>query len=453
MTYGDGSNDYYYTYGSGSGTAGDYYYSDDGQTYYYSDDGYDYLLDGGYSSYTYGSGGGYGGGSGWTGYEGCENDDSVGDSYEDTCTDYYDANPDQCGNYDTDTFVAADLCCACYGTGSSSTTTYTYGNGTGYGYGTGYGGGSGWTGYEGCENDDSVGDSFEDTCTDYYDANPDQCGNYDTETFIAADLCCACYGTGSYSTTSYTYGNGTGYGSGGYNSSMYGYGTGYGYGGGSGWTGYEGCENDDSVGDSFEDTCTDYYDANPDQCGNYDTDTFVAADLCCACYGTGSYSTTSYTYGNGTGYGSGGYGYGTGYGGGSGWTGYEGCENDDSVGDSFEDTCTDYYDANPDQCGNYDTETFIAADLCCACYGTGSYSTTSYTYGNGTGYGSGSGYGYGTGYGYGGGSGSGSGEYETGAIEDPTPVVYDGCENDDSLTDSFDDTCTEWYDANPSTCG
>jgi len=80
---------------------GDYYYSDDGSTYYYSDDGYDYLLDGGYTStttYDYGD---------------CVNDDSVGDSYDDTCSDYYDANPAECGNYDTDTFVAASLCCAC----------------------------------------------------------------------------------------------------------------------------------------------------------------------------------------------------------------------------------------------------------------------------------------------------------------------------------------------------
>ena len=45
------------------------------------------------------------------------------------------------------------------------------------------------------------------------------------------------------------------------------------------------------------------------------------------------------------------------------------CVNDDTVGDEFDDTCTDYYDANPDECGTYDTEEFVAADLCCACMG------------------------------------------------------------------------------------
>ena len=153
--------DWSYAYGSGGGM-GDYYYSDDGNTYYYSDDGYDYLLDGGYTTYTYGSGGGYGGGSGsgivW---DGCTNDDSIGDEYDDTCSEYYDTNPDECGNYDTEDFVAADLCCACYGT--SYTTTYSYGSGGGDG-GYGY--------YEGCTNDDSIGDEYDDTCSAYYDENP-----------------------------------------------------------------------------------------------------------------------------------------------------------------------------------------------------------------------------------------------------------------------------------------
>ena len=47
----------------------------------------------------------------------CVNDDSMVDEYDDTCSDYYDANPIDCGNYDTDAFVAADLCCACMGLG------------------------------------------------------------------------------------------------------------------------------------------------------------------------------------------------------------------------------------------------------------------------------------------------------------------------------------------------
>ena len=45
---------------------------------------------------------------------------------------------------------------------------------------------------------------------------------------------------------------------------------------------------------------------------------------------------------------------------------YDGCTNDDSVGDEYDDTCSEWYDTNPDTCGDYDTETFVAADLCCA---------------------------------------------------------------------------------------
>ena len=51
------------------------------------------------------------------------------------------------------------------------------------------------------------------------------------------------------------------------------------------------------------------------------------------------------------------------------------CVNDDSVGDSDGDTCSGFYDANPWGCGNYDTESFIASEMCCAC-GGGNNSTT-----------------------------------------------------------------------------
>ena len=125
---------YYYTYSDGgdwSYSGGDYYYSDDGNMYYYSDDGYDYLVNGGndgyYTTYSYGSGVD-GGGSGIV-WDGCTNDDSIGDEYDDTCSDYYDTNPGECGNYDTDTFIAADLCCACMSYGETYT-TYSYGGGS-----------------------------------------------------------------------------------------------------------------------------------------------------------------------------------------------------------------------------------------------------------------------------------------------------------------------------------
>jgi len=51
-----------------------------------------------------------------------------------------------------------------------------------------------------CENDDSLADSYGDTCSSYYDSYPAGCGSYDTEEFIAARDCCACGGgsTGYY---------------------------------------------------------------------------------------------------------------------------------------------------------------------------------------------------------------------------------------------------------------
>ena len=165
----------------------------------------------------------------------CVNDDSVGDSYGDTCTDYYDANPTECGNYDSADFVAADLCCACTGLGqmsgdnsytytsdpteysytyTSDPITYSYsystvGDSYYYTYSDGLVGGDSMSygmGADACVNDDTVGDSYGDTCTDYYDANPTECGNYDSADFVASDLCCACTGMGQMSGDySYTY--------------------------------------------------------------------------------------------------------------------------------------------------------------------------------------------------------------------------------------------------------
>jgi len=143
-------------------------------------------------------------------YDGCTNDDTVGDSYGDTCTDYYDANPDTCGTYDTDTFVAADLCCACVGLAEDvaveetedvaveeaedvaveepeevptedpipdATAPEAVDNEDTSAV---------------CVNDDSVGDSYGDTCTDWYLSRPETCGDYDTDEFTAATMCCIC---------------------------------------------------------------------------------------------------------------------------------------------------------------------------------------------------------------------------------------------------------------------
>ena len=37
------------------------------------------------------------------------------------------------------------------------------------------------------------------------------------------------------------------------------------------------CVNDDSTTDEDGDTCSDYYDDYPEECGNYDTDNFTAS--------------------------------------------------------------------------------------------------------------------------------------------------------------------------------
>ena len=44
------------------------------------------------------------------------------------------------------------------------------------------------------------------------------------------------------------------------------------------------------------------------------------------------------------------------------------CVNDDSSEDSAGDTCTDWYDAHPEDCrGQYDDEDFSATNQCCSC--------------------------------------------------------------------------------------
>ena len=45
------------------------------------------------------------------------------------------------------------------------------------------------------------------------------------------------------------------------------------------------------------------------------------------------------------------------------------CQNDDSIEDAGGDTCSMYYSGEnvPDQCGEWDTENFHAATMCCNC--------------------------------------------------------------------------------------
>jgi hypothetical protein len=45
------------------------------------------------------------------------------------------------------------------------------------------------------------------------------------------------------------------------------------------------------------------------------------------------------------------------------------CVNDDSTSDSYGDTCSEWYDRYPDDCGSYEDEDFTASERCCACGG------------------------------------------------------------------------------------
>ena len=156
------------------------------------------------------------------------------DSYDDGC-DWYSANPESCGEYDWESFTAADECCVC-------------------------GGGEGdeepvaeeeeATATEGECTDGTGVDSFGDGCA-WYSENADGCGDYDTADFVAGDQCCACGGSAEAASEVVEEASD------------------------------EECVNGDGV-DSFGDGC-DWYDANPDGCGDYDSADFVAADQCCVC--------------------------------------------------------------------------------------------------------------------------------------------------------------------------
>ena len=96
----------------------------------------------------------------------CENNTEATDAAGDGC-DWYDSNPSGCGAYDTSTFTASTMCCACMPVPAPP---------------------------GGCEHIDYfANDSAGDSCA-WYDANPTGCGNYDTSEFIAAEMCCGCGG-------------------------------------------------------------------------------------------------------------------------------------------------------------------------------------------------------------------------------------------------------------------
>jgi hypothetical protein len=96
----------------------------------------------------------------------CIDDDSTTDTGNDDCS-WYDEER-FCGGYDDDDFSSNDQCCIC---------------------------GGGVT-PDACKDNESVSDAEGNTCFSYsfYNKNPESCGIYDTEDFIAADECCGCGG-------------------------------------------------------------------------------------------------------------------------------------------------------------------------------------------------------------------------------------------------------------------
>lgn len=98
----------------------------------------------------------------------------VTDAYGDSCS-FYDSVPEECGYWDTDDFVAYELCCSCIAKAEEDTS-----------------GDACYDEWEGCcDSADGATDEWGDGCSWYTDV-PEDCGWYDTEDFAAFDLCCAC---------------------------------------------------------------------------------------------------------------------------------------------------------------------------------------------------------------------------------------------------------------------
>lgn len=210
----------------------------------------------------------------------CDNDDTIVDSWGDSCSDWYDDKPETCGEYDTDTFVAKDLCCSCKYQDLSE-----------------------WADLEGVTVDESdfewvVGAHFavifsKDNCDYCREAinfmnsigypsfvvdfdrieNADEAVAYVSD-YIGNNMVPAIfvnrYYIGGYTQLVELYNNDapndltTQYHE---------------------WNMAQvDCVNDDSVSDSFGDTCSNWYTGeNLEKCGDYDTDTFVASEACCEC--------------------------------------------------------------------------------------------------------------------------------------------------------------------------
>jgi len=116
---------------------------------------------------------------------GCENtNNGLTDPWGDDC-DWYDENPDGCGQYDGNGFRSNDMCCACGG-GRRLTAEPTTPSPTMVSVEP--------TMAVPCEDtDNGATDSWGDDCA-WYDDHPNGCGQYDDDDFTASEMCCTCGG-------------------------------------------------------------------------------------------------------------------------------------------------------------------------------------------------------------------------------------------------------------------
>lgn len=88
--------------------------------------------------------------------------------------DWYVGMEEYCGWYDTPSFDAKEMCCACQG--EHDTWNIEFMN---------------LADVYCVDTDFGVGDTAGDGC-EWYDSYPDWCGGFDTDEFIAGDMCCSC---------------------------------------------------------------------------------------------------------------------------------------------------------------------------------------------------------------------------------------------------------------------
>ena len=103
-----------------------------------------------------------------------ENGTVLTDEWEDGCTEYA-QNPQWCGNYDTDTFKSLEMCCACGGGVDEEPIVWE----------------------ECVDTDDGATDNWGDGCA-WYTENPDECGNFNNDSFTSESMCCACMGLDNF---------------------------------------------------------------------------------------------------------------------------------------------------------------------------------------------------------------------------------------------------------------